>query len=360
MEPILIMTPNPQIAEVATKIMKKSGLQMQMVMCPIADQAKELASKYPDIHIIISRGRTAEKLQEIPGKTVVEITLSSSDLLEQIHQMAAKGITKVGIVASTLMDKIEQNLKFGSFEIYSRPWNNPNELSRIFSDLKMRGTEGVIGDKTATDLARNQGFEVDLLDSGEIAIEKAMIEAVQIAKAQEFERTRENEKSEQIKQSVIDIYNSIERAASAIEELNASSQEVATMSEEAAKIAKTANSEVHDTTKVVEVIRRVAQQTNLLGLNAAIEAARAGEHGRGFSVVAEEVRKLADESHKSTKDINTLLDKFRASVNEVLRYVEGNLTITKEQARATQEVAIIVEGLQSVGQHLMKLAEQKV
>ncbi|AYC28679.1 methyl-accepting chemotaxis protein [Paenisporosarcina cavernae] len=100
--------------------------------------------------------------------------------------------------------------------------------------------------------------------------------------------------------------------------------EIRTVSEESAKVVQGLGTKSDEIGQIVDVIKAIAEQTNLLALNAAIEAARAGEHGKGFAVVADEVRKLAEQSANAAKDIHSRIASIQKEVKEAIHSMEGS------------------------------------
>lgn len=218
-------------------------------------------------------------------------------------------------------------------------------------------------DEVNSEGKQREGFNIAITSDGvkvgtfgvagplEIVIPVAKVAAAMVASL-----LRDEELKEILKEHVARMGEALEQAAGAIQEMAASSEEVASVSQTVASEATEAKEQVKATEGVLEFIRRVSKQTNLLGLNAAIEAARAGEQGKGFSVVAGEVRKLAEESNRSANEINDLLTRFQNTMEEIVNGVFQNNVIAQEQAKATQEIAQMVEELQQVGNELNTLA----
>ena len=96
----------------------------------------------------------------------------------------------------------------------------------------------------------------------------------------------------------------------------------------------------------------------MLGLNAAIEAARAGDVGRGFGVVAEEIRKLSDDSRETVSQIRELTDKIKAAVEEAQRNSDLTLGNSENQAAATEQVSASLTEIMTLAEKLAKIAKR--
>ena len=148
------------------------------------------------------------------------------------------------------------------------------------------------------------------------------------------------------------LQNIIEEFSSAFEEVNSSVQEIASGAESLAQagekltvMANDTKENVKKTDDIIQMIREIADQTKLLGLNAALEAARAGDNGRGFAVVAEEIRRLSEQSNTSAKQVNHILLEIAESINLINDETQSTGAISQEQSSATEQIAATMEQL---------------
>ena len=271
-------------------------------------------------------------------KPITELKLKIRDLAEGdgdlTHRLEVKSQDEIGEVANYInifMEKLQNII----LNLKSSTDNVVNVAKQIQSD-SMEITQSVdtqnklINDtKTYTDNIKND------LDIAEESV---------VTTAEDVKHTQ------QILQKMIDTLNEV------IDDIRNDSHNEIELSEKITSLAEQTN-QIRD---IINIIKDIADQTNLLALNAAIEAARAGEHGRGFAVVADEVRKLAERTQKSLGEIDSAISVIVQGVMDVQSEIEKS---AKESQNVTQVTETLVEQTSVTMSSLdktIKLSEESV
>ncbi|MCU7834366.1 MAG: CZB domain-containing protein [gamma proteobacterium symbiont of Taylorina sp.] len=169
--------------------------------------------------------------------------------------------------------------------------------------LKIQLEQSVKTKKTLTQVENLVKFENEKLKSGILDIQASLAQSVEAAKS-----TLECVSMLKVETGIRSVQ--LQNISSNINELTA-------VSGQSGQAVEGMSSRAEEITSILSLIRGIAEQTNLLALNAAIEAARAGEAGRGFAVVADEVRGLADKTQKAITEINDVINSLKDNVNSV-------------------------------------------
>lgn len=150
---------------------------------------------------------------------------------------------------------------------------------------------------------------------------------------------------------------SVEQIADAIKEVNIGAEDLSLMNEELLKKTNLTTERAKDTGEIINIIKNISSQTNLLGLNASIEAARAGDYGRGFSVVAKEIRKLSDTSNESIDKIGNVMKDISEGIEEIDLGLNTLNAVSQNQAAALQEISASLNQLKNIMDSLNDLSK---
>ncbi|CDZ95207.1 chemotaxis sensory transducer [Pseudomonas saudiphocaensis] len=209
----------------------------------------------------------------------------------------------------------------------------------------------VVTEQTSTG-AQKQKIETDQVATAMHEMSATVQDVARNAEAAAEAATHADNEARQGDEVVNEVITQIERLAS---EVNRSTEAMTHLEQESHKIGS-----------VMDVIKAVAEQTNLLALNAAIEAARAGEAGRGFAVVADEVRTLAQRTQQSTEEIEGLVaglqsgtQRVSASLNSSHHLAGSSVTLTRKAGTALIAINSGVSSIQSMNQQIAAAAEQQ-
>ncbi|MBU2887849.1 methyl-accepting chemotaxis protein [Gilvimarinus agarilyticus] len=264
---------------------------------------------------------------------------------ERVHNLASQeGDLSASIDVQTHAELMSLSRGFNNFIAKLR--HMVNELKQIGSDAHQSAEQITSINKRAAEATHEQQREIDSVVTATNEMSQTATSVSQLAA----------QVSENATTSLDTVVQSREALASSVERVEQLTGEMLTASDSIRDVA----ARTEDINRILDVIRAIAEQTNLLALNAAIEAARAGEQGRGFAVVADEVRNLASKTQNSTDEINDLISSLKEGVNRSVAVIASSAEKAEDTKANTQasfdSLSTVVADVNSIADNITQVA----
>ena len=274
---------------------------------------------------------------------------SIADLLNTISQVARGDLTIRGKVTNDALGNVVDSVNF-MLDNFTKVLER---VRKAAIDVSTSANQILDAADDMTAGATQQDQEITNTSSAVEELTVSMKQVSNNAEASAEAARRALDAAEQGNRAVRDTLEGMQRIRSSVQ---ATAKKIKSLGDRSLEISE-----------IINVINDITEQTNLLALNAAIEAARAGEAGRGFAVVADEVRKLAEHSRSATKDIAALIKAIQAETNEAVvvmedgtREVEVGAGLADQAGKALEAISSVVRQSAELVQEISLASKQQV
>src|SRR5271163_539295 len=274
---------------------------------------------------------------------------SITELLNVINQVARGDLTMRGKVTNDALGNVTDSINYmldNFMKVLERVRKAAMEVTACSNNILVAADEMQAG-------ATQQDQEITNTSSAVEELTVSMKQVSNNAEASAEAARRALDAAEQGNRAVRDTLEGMQRIRASVQ---ATAKKIKSLGDRSLEISE-----------IINVINDITEQTNLLALNAAIEAARAGEAGRGFAVVADEVRKLAEHSRSATKDIAALIKAIQAETNEAVvvmeegtREVEVGTGLADQAGKALEAISSVVRQSAELVQEISLASKQQV
>ncbi len=347
----------------------------------------ELTAVVKEMNLIAADARKAAlNAQQNSWQKMFEIGERTADLVSQSHLIIIVTLLFGAVVGVGLSLAITRtiNESINALSVFSEKLGHGDLTSRV--DLDSNDELGVVSRDLDRAASGMQHIIQQVKHNAQSLTEHAN-ELSQMAENNSLCVAKQKEKTEQVADamnsmaaSVIEVAGYASHAAesanvasgkvnegnSIASSSNQSISQLANEIELATSVIKELEGNVVNICSVLDVIRSISEQTNLLALNAAIEAARAGEHGRGFAVVADEVRTLASRTQSSTDEIQVMIEKLQNGTNKAVFTMNAShemmvesVSTTKESGNALDSITQSILAINDINSQIAISAEQQ-